>query len=95
MSNVTYTANFKKALKDNIPAGYYDVWDGTADDSFTELGSGTEDDPYIIATASQWANLAEAANDGINDGLYFELATNLDFNDIEGLKPISTDRKRL
>ena len=93
MGDTVYTANFKKSLRDNIPADCYDVWDGTSDDSFSQFGNGTAEEPYIIATAEQWANMAE--NVSKIDGKYFKLAVNLDFNNIDTIKPISADGDRL
>lgn len=93
--DVTYTAAFDREFTGNdAPADYYDVWYGESRYSYKAFGSGTKEDPYIIRTAEQWANLAEATADGIAEGLYFELAVNLDFNGVEGLKPISPDGKK-
>ena len=93
--DVTYTAAFDREFTGNdAPADYYDVWYGESRYSYKTFGSGTKEDPYIIRTAEQWANLAEATADGIAEGLYFELAVNLDFNGVEGLKPISPDGKK-
>ena len=94
-ADVTYTALFDRQFKsNNVSDDYYDVWYGESNYSYTTFGSGTKEDPYVIRSAAQWANLAEASASGISAGLYFELAVNLDFNNIEGLKPISPDTKR-
>ena len=93
--DATYTAKYDVALKSTLSDGYFDVWDGSADEEYYKWGHGTEEDPYIIGSAEQWANLAKAANKGIDDGLYFELAVNLDFNGVEGLEPIAKDGKKL
>ncbi|MBE6576917.1 MAG: hypothetical protein E7653_02105 [Ruminococcaceae bacterium] len=57
-------------------------WDGTVAASF-ESGSGTEADPYKIATPSQLAYLAKQVNEGNSyEGSYFELTSNIDLNNI-------------
>ena len=73
----------------------WSVWDGSSNEAWDQYGSGTEEDPYLIKSASQWANLAQASASGIDDGLYFKLDTNLDFANIGGLTPISPDGKQL
>ena len=95
--DVTYTAAFDREFTGNdAPADYYDVWYGESRYSYKTFGSGTEQDPYVIRSAEQWANLAEVSGSDDNcDGKYFELAVNLDFNGIEGLKPISPDETKL
>lgn len=79
----------------------WDVWDGTADYSFIVDGRGlSASTPYEIATAEQWAGLANWAN-GVytekkfDDLLYYKLTANLDFDDNESLTPISIDGKKL
>lgn len=76
----------------------WDEWDGTAEQSYASEGEGTEASPYVIRTAEQWANLANASND-LPDGLYFVLEANLDFKNIydddSKLTPISPDGKML
>ena len=91
--DITYVAKFDRELKSYIPGEPWDTWDGTSDDDYTEWGDGTEYNPYIIRTAEQWANLAKRSGD-LKDGKFFELAASLDFNDIEGLTPISPDGKK-
>ena len=54
-----------------------DVWNGSVASSF-ESGSGTQYDPYIIATSAQLAYLAESVNNGESyEGQYFKLTSNL------------------
>ena len=58
-------------------AGVDNPWDGTVASKF-ESGSGSEDDPYIIATASQLAYLAQGVNGGSTyKNYYFELADDI------------------
>ena len=58
------------------------LWDGSVADSYAG-GSGTEDDPYLISDASQWAKLAQdVANiEGFSRGKYFKLTADIVFND--------------
>ena len=54
-----------------------DLWDGSVASSF-ESGSGTETDPYIIATSAQLAYLAQSVNGGNSySGVYFRLGSNI------------------
>ncbi len=56
-------------------------WDGSIAEDFGE-GSGTEDDPYLIDSASQLALLASKVNSGeLYMGKYFKLTTDLALND--------------
>lgn len=57
------------------PAVY---WDGSIADSYAG-GSGSEADPYLIATAEQ---LARAVNNGGENGGYFKLLNSIYLNDI-------------
>lgn len=98
--DVTYTAEFSKASKfTGDTSNVWDEWDGTADDPYDAEGKGTAEEPYVIRTAEQWANLANASAAGIADGLYFILEANLDFKNIyteeSKLQPISPDGKKL
>lgn len=52
-----------------------DYWDGTIADSYTS-GSGTEEDPYIITTASQLALLA-SSGETETAGKYYELLNDI------------------
>lgn len=55
-------------------------WDGTVATAY-HGGSGTEADPYLIATPSELAYLAAQANADVNQsGQYFKLMENLDLN---------------
>ena len=57
-------------------------------------GSGTEEDPYLISTATHLANLAENVNADTNySGVYFKLMSDIDlnispYNENEGWEPI-------
>lgn len=55
------------------------VWDGTTAPSFAG-GSGTENDPYLIATPEQFAYFAERNNTVKPTGEYYKLTANLYFN---------------
>ena len=59
------------------------VWDGTAS-SWTQ-GSGTEDDPYLIASAQNLAYIAEMVNGGVNQysNKWFKLTTDIDLNNLD------------
>ena len=99
----TYTAVFNRASKvTGDTSNVWDEWDGTANDPYNAEGDGTVENPYVIRTAEQWANLAQASATGIPDGLYFVLEANLDFKNIynetdttNNLTPISPDGKKL
>ena len=55
------------------------VWDGTTAPSFAG-GSGTEEDPYLIATPEQFAYFAERNNTEKPTGEYYKLTADLYFN---------------
>ena len=62
----------------------YDNWDGTIAEEFT-VGSGSANDPYIIINAEELAHLASLCSKGNADftkGKYFELAVNINLNDV-------------
>ncbi len=60
-----------------------DVWDGTVATSFS-AGTGTEADPYVIATAEELAYLAAKVQAGDPaTGEYYVLATDLDLAKLE------------
>ena len=54
-------------------------WDGDVADGYAG-GDGTEDHPYQIATASQWAYFAEQINAGNETDCYYELTSDIIFN---------------
>ncbi|MBR7098414.1 MAG: hypothetical protein IKC59_03280, partial [Clostridia bacterium] len=72
-------------------ADEWSVWDGSSYDvSFfsDNTGNGTADNPYKISSAAQWVGFVKWSNKEItadvpslNDWYYFELTTNLKFND--------------
>lgn len=68
------------AMAAEAPEG---VWTDYAADSF-ESGSGTQTDPYVIATAEQLAKLAADVNSGVDSvshsGKYFVLSGNIDLS---------------
>lgn len=53
-----------------------------------EGGYGTETRPYLIATATQFMNLANDACYN-NENLYFELVSDIDFNEVKNEMPIT------
>ena len=55
------------------------VWDGTVADGF-DGGSGTENDPYLIATPEQFAYFAKRNNTVKPNGEYYKLTADLYFN---------------
>ena len=57
------------------------VWQGGVARSY-ESGSGTEDDPYIIANAEQLAYLVKNANSTTTKDKYFEIANDITLNDV-------------
>ena len=59
------------------------VWDGTSATEF-KFGSGTQEDPYLITNGAELRYLANQVNSGnAYDGSYFELISDIDFNDKE------------
>jgi len=79
-----FTATFLLLMLAGISAfAQTSTWDGTAV-SWTQ-GTGTEDDPYLIASAQNLAYLAEMVNGGVNQysGKWFKLTTDIDLNDHE------------
>ncbi len=62
----------------------YDNWDGKTAEEFT-VGSGSANDPYIIINAEELAYLARLCSEGDADftkGKYFELAVNINLNNV-------------
>lgn len=58
------------------------VWDGSVAEGFAG-GTGTEEDPYQIATGSQLAYLASQVNSGTDyKGIYFILTANINLNNV-------------
>ena len=79
-----FTATFLLLMLAGISAfAQTSVWDGTAV-SWTQ-GSGTEDDPYLIASAQNLAYLAEMVNGGVNQyaGKWFKLTTDINLNELD------------
>ncbi len=74
-SSVTVTAKFVR------DSNVLDTWDGTVAKAFAG-GSGTRKDPYLIATASQLAYLAQIANSRGSDtgGKYYRLTNDILLN---------------
>lgn len=58
------------------PAQVANYWDGTTAESYAG-GTGTQEDPYLIANAAQLHKLVSAGSADTN-GKYFELANNID-----------------
>lgn len=69
-------------------AAVTDTWDGTLATGFAS-GSGTEKDPYIIATAEQLAYAALGAPT-VSVGKYFKVTDNATFN-LNGMADITLD----
>ena len=68
-----------------------DVWDGTTADEFAG-GSGTEDDPYQIATAEQLAAIAKNVNFKGEKyrGVFFKQTADIQLNDISNYENWAT-----
>lgn len=59
---------------------YEDVWDGTIATEF-KFGNGTEQEPYLITSASELSFLSSQVNNGNTyENSYFQLATNINLN---------------
>lgn len=68
------------------------VWNGSIATSFS-LGSGTQEDPYLISTGEELAYLRVRVNDGQSySGVYFKLINDIDLNNNAWI-PIGTARK--
>ena len=76
-----YWSDYADRIKAIVPAiNENDEWDGTIADTYFSYGSGTVEDPYVVATCSQIARLAQEVNAGNTfKGKYFELHANLNF----------------
>jgi len=79
-------ADCKHTYTEVIPKLDYDstiVWDGSVASGFAS-GSGTQKDPYIIATAAQFAYFVNEGHMTGNkfEGMYIELATDVVLNDL-------------
>jgi len=63
-------------------SAFAETWDGEASSSFAK-GSGSESDPYLISSASEFDYLLRQLDLGGNDfsGKYFELTNDIVFND--------------
>ncbi|MCC8029703.1 MAG: hypothetical protein LIO75_07925 [Lachnospiraceae bacterium] len=60
-----------------------DVWDGSVATGFAG-GTGTEEDPYLIATGAQLAYLSVQVREGTTyEDCYFQLSADIDLNDTE------------
>ena len=74
-----------------------DLWDGTTASGF-EGGSGTEQDPYQIASGAQLAYLAALVNSGAPGEKckdeYFVLTSDLNLNNLEWI-PIGKDAVKM
>ena len=71
--NETYTASYTEEEEPIL------VWNGTTASSF-DGGSGTENDPYLIATPEQFAYFAQRNNTEKPTGEYYKLTADLYFN---------------
>ena len=55
-------------------------------------GKGTAEEPYLISTATDIADLSEAVNDKYTyEGKYFKMTTDIDLDEIENLTPIGNN----
>ncbi len=75
---LTVSLLFSFATIFTVQAEDVEIWDGTIAESFAS-GTGTEDDPYIIETASQLAYLANS-NQSFS-GKYIKLVNDIYLND--------------
>ena len=68
------------ALLNVVAIAQPSVWDGTAD--IWTKGEGTQESPYLIESAQQFAFIAEMVNGGVTtySGVYFKLVTDIDLN---------------
>ena len=66
----------------NLEAMFNEIqtWDGTIADGFNS-GSGTEEDPYIISDASEFAYFATSIDENGYAGTYFKLSKHIVIND--------------
>lgn len=55
------------------------VWDGSVAEAY-KSGTGTESDPYIISTASEFAYFASQASSTDYSGVYFKVTNNIKLN---------------
>ncbi len=82
--SILYTCTVCQTTKtEAIPALTYrpeDIWDGSSREVY-ESGSGTEDDPYIIANAKQLYYMASYTSEA-DGGKYFKLKNDIILNDI-------------
>lgn len=68
-----------------------EIWDGTVADAF-ESGSGTEEDQFIISTASQLAYFASTVNGGETyEGKYISLSSDLFLNGVNSQGSITAE----
>ncbi len=78
-----FTGNILTHTHDSVAGGMSDVWDGSVSTSFAS-GSGTEADPYIIATGGQLAYMRQLVNTGAQViGAYYKMSANIDLNHIK------------
>lgn len=78
---MAFSLAFSSAVLFAAQAEGTEIWDGSIASSFAD-GVGTEDEPYIIETASQLAYMANANQ--TFSGKYIKLANDIYLNDTEG-----------
>ena len=76
-ADATYEAIFRKVLKNTD--GVYNLWDGTTATEFAG-GTGTADDPYLIANGAQLALMRDKVNDGTANSACFKLTDSISLN---------------
>ena len=83
-TDILYPSNSVYITVKTLTGEEYDTilkaWDGSVANGF-ESGKGTEEDPYIVKTASQLAYLAQSVNGGNNySGKFIKLANDIVLN---------------
>lgn len=73
------------SVSDSYPIRYMPpVWDGTADDSWKNSGTGIETDPYLISTAEQLFSVVGVESDQTKDK-YFKLVSDIHLNNTKNI----------
>lgn len=86
----TYAVGEEQISVASLDIEVEEVWNGTEIATQFSYGSGTQQEPYLIADGAELAYLASQVNEGTNyEGMYFQLASDIDLGNNEWT-PIGT-----
>ena len=86
----TYAVGEEQISVASLDIDVEEVWNGTEIATQFSYGSGTQQEPYLIADGAELTYLASQVNEGTNyEGMYFQLASDIDLGNNEWT-PIGT-----